>query len=623
MAAGLKLHLSGESEGAALIYKAAKSLGWNFYALKLLRGFSFQNSNAEIAAALVRDLIARFDYREAARALCDNVEVLGGTAEHLRSEISKRLMDCGDDDYVQYLGWPYSQSSSKRDHQYIKEQCENLWYGKIRSEISSGRGLKLLGFVFQEMAKNPKSEAALKILRYKNYSIRYFLYGRRVAHFENPSDSEILLALIECLCVYKLHDEAYSILRSCISEHLIYSNAPHTIKQSLYYVFLKLEDTFEKSGRKDPLISSLIAKHSGLFECYGFDILGLASRSIWGGKYKEYEKFRKELLADFSDSRYSVLSVLSSVESIVAKRSARPHSVATLISGQIRGLGAVSESIKKSSLYSDVHMSTWDVEGVMSTQLFDVSRIFSRPHFDAIPTELAGKDEFSKYFPKTIGKIDELAPSIKSITTAEGISLFGDFESIDIESDSDFSLQIALESHLEAKGNFNQAKMFYKIFRAFSLVKDEPYDVVIRRRSDLSIAISDSVLEYCLADCREHRNVIYVPYHTVYGCGDQFAIGSYSAMRVYSSIWERIKERGFRYSELFHELTVHGAELLVANHLYVHGITVKLIPTLENGLSSARVASEVIDVSKELRSDYEALDGNGKAIFEKFMNSFG
>lgn len=472
------------------------------------------------------------------------------------------------------------------------------------------------------MSLDPKSEVGLKILRYKNYSIRYFLYGRRVAYFENPSDSEILLALVECLCVYRMHDEAYSILKSCITEHLVYSVASYKIKQSLYYVYLKLEDTFEKSTRKQPLVPSLIARHSGLFECYGFDILGLASRSYWEGRLEAYESLKQELLIDFNDAKYSVSDVLSSVESIVNKHQKSPHSVATLVSGQIRGLDAVSESIKKASLYSDVFMTTWDVEGVMSTQLFDISRIFARNNFETIPTELASKDEFSKYFPSAMEKIDRVAPGIKTIATLESISNSYDFRRIDIESDSEFSLRVSGDSHLKAKGLFNQAKMFYKIFRAFSLVKDDAYDVLIRRRSDLKIDINQGVLDYCFSECRKNRNVIYVPYHTVYGCNDQFAIGSHAAMQVYSSIWTRISDKGLRYSELFHELTAEGAELLVANHLYAHGITVKIIPTLENGLSSARVAAEVIDLSKELLADYEALDANGKSIFKPFMNSF-
>ncbi|MGW8462013.1 hypothetical protein [Pseudomonas sp. CLCA07] len=622
LAAGLKLHLSGRCEGADIIHKSAKSLGWNFYALNLLKGFSGQSPSAEMSAALIKELMARFNYREAAKYLIDMSEVLAGSVERLRSEICKRLLECGDDDYIKRLGWSYDASESKRDHQYIQMHYDNVWYGKIRSEISEGRGLKLLGLAFQCMSLDPKNETALKILRYKNYSIRYFLYGRRVAYFENPSDSEILLALVECLCVYRHHDEAYSILKPCITGHLVYSAAPNKIKQSLYYIFLKLEDTFEKSSRKLPLISSLLAKHSGLFECYGFDILGLASRSCWEGRFKDYEEFKRELSIDFGDSKYSVLDVLSSVESIVNKKHNRSQSVATLVSGQIRGLDAVSESIKKASFYSDVIMTTWDVEGVMSTQLFDISRIFPRSNFETIPTELASKDEFSKYFPSTIRKIDELAPGIKSVATHESISNSYRFKLVDIESDSDFGLSISGESHLKAKGLFNQAKMFYKISRAFSLVKNESYDVLIRRRSDLKIDINGSVLDYCLAECRKNRNVIYVPYHTVYGCNDQFAIGSCSAMQVYSSIWERIRDKGLRYSELFHELSVEGAELLVANHLYVHGITVKIIPTLENGLSSSRVAAEVIDVSKELHADYEALDENGKSIFKPFIDSF-
>ena len=622
LAAGLKLYFAGERDGADLICKSAKSLGWNFYSLNLLKGFNGKNPSSEMSVALVRELIARFDYREAAKYLNATSEVLAEGAIRLRAEICKRLLDCGDDDYIKQLGWPYDAAESKKDHEYIQDHYDNIWYGKIRSEISDGRGLKLLGLAFQRMSSDPRDEVARKILRYKNYSIRYFLYGRRVAYRENPSDSEILLALVECLCVYRLHDEAYSILKPCIAEHLIYSAASQKIKQSLYYIFLKLEDTFEKSSRKVPLVSSLIARHSGLFECYGFDILGLASRSFWDGRLDAYEAFKCELSIDFGDPKYSVLEVLSSVESTVSKNHTRPHSVATLISGQIRGLDAVSDSIKKASIYSDVHMTTWDVEGVMSTQLFDISRIFARNNFETIPTELASKDEFSKYFPISIGKIDEIAPGIKSVATHGTISRSYEFKSIDIESDSDFSLRISAESHLKAKGSFNQVKMFYKIFRSFSLVKNEPYDVLIRRRSDLKIDINSSVLSYCLAECRKNRNVIYVPYHTVYGCNDQFAIGSYSAMQIYSSVWERIRDNGLRYSDLFHELAVDGAELLVANHLYVHGVTVKIIPTLENGLASARVASEVIDISEELRADYEALDENGRSIFKSFMDSF-
>lgn len=622
LAAGLKLHLSGDEGGAGLIYSSAKALGWDFYSQNLLKGFNSKSPSAKLSAALIRDLIARFNYREAAKHLVQSADVLGEAAERLRSEICKRLLDCGDDNYIRSLGWPYNPVDSKKDEKYIQDNYDKVWYGKIRKEISEGRGLKLLGLALERMSSDPRNEVSLKILRYKNYSIRYFLYGRRVAYQENPEDSEILLALIECLCVYKLHDEAYSILKSCIVGHLIHSSSHVKIRQSLYYVFLKLEDTFEKSARRLPVISSLMAKHSGLFECYGFDVLGLASRSLWEGRVGDYNSLKRELSVDFGESKYSVSRVLGSVESEAARNNICNPAVATLISGQIRGLGAVSQNIKKFSAYGDVNISTWDLEGVMSTQLFDVSRIFGKASFDAVPTELAGKKEFSKYFPKTIDKIDKLAPGIKSVTTRESVAVHCDFELIDIESDSDFSAGLIGSDQLMAKGNFNQAKMFYKIHRAFSLVKDMHYDVLIRRRSDLKIDINDSVLNYCLAECRKNNNVVFVPYHTVYGCSDQFAIGSYGAMKIYSMIWNYIQDKGFRYSELFNELSIHGAELLVANHLYAHGITVKLIPTLESGLSSARVASEVIDVSDELFADYEALDANGKSIFKSFMNTF-
>lgn len=138
LAAGLKLHLSGRPEGAGLISKGARALGWSFYSLNLLKGFNEQKPSVEMSVALIRDLIARFNYREAAKHLNEKSEVLGGSAERLRSEICRRLLDCGDDDYIKLLGWPCDISESKRDLQYIKEHRDNVWYGKIRSEISEG-----------------------------------------------------------------------------------------------------------------------------------------------------------------------------------------------------------------------------------------------------------------------------------------------------------------------------------------------------------------------------------------------------------------------------------------------------------------------------------------------------
>jgi len=94
--------------------------------------------------------------------------------------------------------------------------------------------------------------------------------------------------------------------------------------------------------------------------------------------------------------------------------------------------------------------------------------------------------------------------------------------------------QISLEG-IKIDGNVNNnIKMFYSIKKCFELVPDD-YDVVIRCRFDLLLQDKFD-LKHCVDRLLLNEFDLYIPNErfNMGGFNDQLAIGSYSAMKIYS-----------------------------------------------------------------------------------------
>lgn len=127
-------------------------------------------------------------------------------------------------------------------------------------------------------------------------------------------------------------------------------------------------------------------------------------------------------------------------------------------------------------------------------------------------------------------------------------------------------------------GNSDNAfKMFYNIYKVdnlrqrFEEENNFKYDLIIRTRPDLGI-----FKELDLQKLNIQENQIIMPEHGWHGspaANDQFAIGKPDTMKVYSSLFTRIKEfndSGFYFhpeSMVAHNLSVHGIEQVRGNFI--------------------------------------------------------
>jgi len=113
-------------------------------------------------------------------------------------------------------------------------------------------------------------------------------------------------------------------------------------------------------------------------------------------------------------------------------------------------------------------------------------------------------------------------------------------------------------------------KMFYNVYQAdqlrqqFEQIHNFKYDLVIRTRTDVGI---DRELD--LSTLNIQRNQIIMPDNRWYGdpsCNDQFAIGNSDSMKIYSGLYDKIKE----YND---NGTTFHPETLLGHHLSTNGIS--------------------------------------------------
>lgn len=121
----------------------------------------------------------------------------------------------------------------------------------------------------------------------------------------------------------------------------------------------------------------------------------------------------------------------------------------------------------------------------------------------------------------------------------------------------------------------NVQKMFYNIYKAdclrqkFEELNNFSYDLVIRTRPDLGLTSQVNLKDLNIQD-----NQIIMPnsdWHGMPKCNDQFAIGNSRNMKIYSTLFTRMKEindSGFHYhpeSMVGYNLTQNGISYLPGN----------------------------------------------------------
>lgn len=326
-----------------------------------------------------------------------------------------------------------------------------------------------------------------------------------------------------------------------------------------------------------------IAKWQGDAEAYGMIVSRLA-RSTWTGSVAKS------------------LS-LSSFGSPAAKSRPKP-AVAICISGQMRSFSTNWPSIRDnlvSPLGGDLFIHTWDTQSLTPPRFARINRFLPDSVVARLPAYLHNPPDFKKCFPRTYELL--VAPltlrldrgMLQAMTAATEIAIDAEDTCAEIQN---------IPERLMFNGKPNQVKMFYKthacdrLRQAIELHRNRPYDVVIRTRPDLDIEIPH--LEYYIAECISHPDRIYTSYLTADGCGDQFAIGSPTAMKVYASVWEYLQEyQRFDYLPGFLDT---AAEPLLGQHLLAHGLEVRLATTTKNILMSDLVVHHV-DIRDALYRD--------------------
>lgn len=350
-----------------------------------------------------------------------------------------------------------------------------------------------------------------------------------------------------------------------------------------------------------------------------FEALRTANSAKWAGDAVTYGSTVAKLgLGAWSES---IGSCFNRVPFPTLHQANRTPKVALCVSGQLRSFSSNWPSIKSNfvtSLSADLFFHTWDKQSMTPPRFARLNRFLPDEVVARLPAYLHNPPEFKKRFPRTFDQI--IAPILISVDR-QTLATMTEAKDIVIESEDSCSEIADVPDRLLFNGKANQVKMFYKthacdLLRRQQEIKERSaYDVVIRMRPDLDIAVPH--LEHYVQDCVTNRGRIYTSYLTADGCGDQFAIGSASAMQVYSSIWDYLKEhRRFDYLPGFIDT---AAETLLGQHLQAHGIDVRLIPTVRNSLVSDLVVHH-IDIQNTLSQDIH--DGQNSQEVMPFFEAY-
>lgn len=285
--------------------------------------------------------------------------------------------------------------------------------------------------------------------------------------------------------------------------------------------------------------------------------------------------------------------------------------VAFCISGQIRDLRLTADSFYKNfitPLNAKVFISTWDKQS-MQGNMNRMHRLIGKDLTGTLPVGMWIPHEFLQKLPLTFKKLTH-----RIVERVSRDNLLSIFPSAIIQIDDETRFTENMEknySELKYRGNFNQAKMFYKNYQCYQLMDgyskltNESFDVVVRCRPDLDIKIPN--IQELVENVYNNPSLIYVSYICDFGIGDQFAIGSRNAMYLYTQVWDKILEkRSFLYDQTLNPDSKQGREILLGAHLILAGIDIKFIHPFHNALVTP-LAINITNIQKELEEDMSNL----------------
>lgn len=294
-------------------------------------------------------------------------------------------------------------------------------------------------------------------------------------------------------------------------------------------------------------------------------------------------------------------------------------SVGLFIVGQIRGKLS-QEYLDKFSFVNKMNLYTWDQAAVSSVRFSSLEQIFSVNCLRKLPKNFHSLQLFKEKFPQTLFKIEHDIELFKNNT--QSIVHNMSFDKVYIEEEGRFNQLYNNHQGLLVNGKLNQSKMYYLNY--VSLVQDysnlTDIDIIIKMRPDFIFDVDIQTLWKYIQDCNANRNLIYVPYITSNGYGDQFAIGHKSVMRKYGEIWRRCIIAGrLKYSSLFEDFSNNGAESLLANHLIMEGIDVQHIYLRDRQLLKPMLPTQLVDYYSIFEQEYTLLSDIDKNHFQAFF----
>lgn len=270
----------------------------------------------------------------------------------------------------------------------------------------------------------------------------------------------------------------------------------------------------------------------------------------------------------------------------------------------MRSFAKNAENLKRNvvaPLNADVFVHTWDTQPSAPPEFRHLSRFLGDELVHFLPEHLRQPGAFRLRFPATTGKITK---STSELVTEEWIRSFLDCRAVEVEAEAEFEEKYSIPEGLMYMNRSNQAKMFYKMHACNQLRKqaevdsNESYDVVIRVRPDLDIAVPN-LMEYAV-DSSTANWRLYIDGTHGEGLSDLFALGSSDAMDAYCSIWPFLISQGlFDYGPAF---VNEPAETLLGQHLAISGIESRLLPAQRRNLLSD-VPLDRIDIREELDQD--------------------
>lgn len=425
----------------------------------------------------------------------------------------------------------------------------------------------------------------------QRYASRLFFF-RHLAYLNHPNEMSNVIGLAKTMLHWRLVDDAHRLLNEN-------ARAGHANFQ--YQLLSHRARSFSEGSQDTPIIHGPLDQ-IGINHVLAFDVVRQTNSAALKDHAHTAERLRTRI------SEFSSNDTLSTLARIGKTRRTGPARqklrIAVCISGQMRCFAKNAENLKRNliaPLNAEVFVHTWDTQPSAPPEFRHLSRFLGEDLVHSLPEHLRQPGAFRLRFPAITEKITK---STSELVTEEWIRSFLDCQNVVVETEAEFEGKYSVPEGLMYMNRSNQAKMFYKMHACNELRKqvevdrNEPYDVVVRVRPDLDIAVPN-LMEYAI-DSSATNWRIYVDGAHGEGLSDLFALGSSDAMDAYCSIWPFLISQGrFDYGPAF---VNEPAETLLGQHLAISGVESRLLPAQRRSLLSD-VPLDRIDIREELDQD--------------------